>query len=412
MITRNFLVLSMFVLLVGITTLSARQVSAATLTVDDDHAQCPAATFTSIQTAVAAANPGDKINVCPGTYQEQVVINKSLTIQGIDVGGQNLAIIKPVGAFANTTSLASGNPIAAIVLVDGASNVTLTNLTVDGATNGINGCAPNLIGIYYRNASGKIDSVAVRNTKLGTGLEGCQSGLGIFVQSGNGGTSKVDVLNSSVHDYQKNGITANEVGTSVNIKGNAVTGIGATPVIAQNGIQIADGAKGTIDSNSVINHIYALCTTVNDCGAASTNILVVDSDGVHVTNNKTGNAQINVYYEGNSGDVSSNTIFQSRVFDGIDLIGSLNHANNNIIFNSDESGVYVLGDKNEVKGDTINEAPVGVLVDSGSTNTTIGGNHYFNTGMDVAPYPPALVVTAVSRQSLDTGSSKVRAAQP
>src|SRR5688572_8378344 len=42
--------------------------------VDDDLAQRPDAGFQSIQAAVDAAEPGDKIRVYPGTYQEQVTI--------------------------------------------------------------------------------------------------------------------------------------------------------------------------------------------------------------------------------------------------------------------------------------------------------------------------------------------------
>src|SRR5436190_2464167 len=390
---------------------TAGQASAATLTVDDDHAQCPGATFTSIQAAVVAASPNDKINVCPGTYHEQVVINKSLTITGVDIAGQNLATIMPVGVLANSNSLATGNPIAAIVLVDGANKVDLTNLTVDGAGNGINSCAPTLIGVYYRNSSGKIDSLAVKNMKLGTGLEGCQNGLGIFVQSGSGGSSKVDVLNNSVHDYQKNGITANEVGTEVNIKGNAVTGIGATPNIAQNGIQIGFGAKGTVDSNSVINHIYSLCTDVDHCSAASANILIFTGDGVKVTKNNTGNAQLNIDYEGNKGEVNNNTIFQTRVFDGIDLIGNQNKANNNSVFNSEEAGVYVLGDKNDVNANMINETPVGVLIDTASTNTHVGGNQYYNTGLDTAPYGSATTTLRAIGGGAAT-AARIKPAQP
>jgi hypothetical protein len=410
MISRKASAISKYLWLAALLIFGAGATQAATLTVDDDHAQCPGATFTSIQAAVTAATPGDKINVCPGTYHEQVMINKPLTISGVDIAGQNLATIMPVGVAPNSTSLTTGNPIAAIILVNGTDKVTLTNLTVDGSANGIGGCAPNLIGVYYRNSSGRIDSLAVKNIKLGSGLEGCQSGLGMFVQSGPGGSSKVDILNNSVHDYQKNGITGNEVGTEVNITGNAVTGIGSTPNIAQNGIQIADGAKGTVDSNAVINHIYSQCTDVNTCGAASANILIVDSDDVKVTKNNTGNAQLNIYYQGNKGDVTNNTIFQSRVFDGIDLIGNQNHANNNRIFNSDEAAVYVLGDKNDVNGNMINETPVGILVDAGSTNTHIGGNQYYNTGMDTAPFGAAVTANAVLAGG--AGNSRVRAAQP
>ena len=408
---KQFLGISVFALLIS-AIVGVGQARAATLTVDDDHAQCPSASFTTIQSAVTAASPGDRINVCPGTYHEQVAVNKPLTISGVDIAGQNLATIMPLGVVANTTSLTSGNPIAAIVLVDGTNNVTLTNLTVDGLANGLGNCVVNLIGVYYRNGSGKVDSLAVKNVKLGPGLEGCQGGLGIFVQSGSGGVSKVDILNSSVHDYQKNGITANEVGSEVNIRGNAVTGIGSTDTNAQNGIQIGFGAKATLDNNSVINHIYSPCIDVNNCSDVAANILVAFADNVKVTNNNTGNAQVNIWVLGNRNEVNNNTVFQTRVYDGIALIGNQNKGNNNRIFNSDESAVFVAGDRNEAKGNTINETPVGVLIDSASTNTNTDGNHYFNTGMQTAPTAGPLASTLVPG-GRDAGSSRqVRAVQP
>jgi len=59
----------------------------ATIVVDDDKVQCPNAQFTSIQAAVLAANPGDRILVCPGNYVENVKVPKSLTIVGVHPGG-------------------------------------------------------------------------------------------------------------------------------------------------------------------------------------------------------------------------------------------------------------------------------------------------------------------------------------
>jgi hypothetical protein len=53
-----------------------------TLIVDDDHMQCPNATFTSINAAVAAAAPGYTIKVCPGIYGENVIVDKQLTFLG------------------------------------------------------------------------------------------------------------------------------------------------------------------------------------------------------------------------------------------------------------------------------------------------------------------------------------------
>lgn len=49
----------------------------AVLVVDDNGADCPRANFTSIQAAVAEAEPGSTILVCAGVYEEQVLIDKN-----------------------------------------------------------------------------------------------------------------------------------------------------------------------------------------------------------------------------------------------------------------------------------------------------------------------------------------------
>ena len=68
---------------------------AGTLLVDDDNAECPDAGFTSIQTAVDAAASGDVIQVCPGTYDEQVEIAKPLSLVGVKRAGKNAAVVQP-----------------------------------------------------------------------------------------------------------------------------------------------------------------------------------------------------------------------------------------------------------------------------------------------------------------------------
>ena len=84
-----------------------------------------------------------------------------------------------------------GAPVAAAILVQNATGVTISNLILDGLNNGFGDCNGNPIGIYYQNASGTAGFNAIRNFKLGAGLEGCQSGLGIFVEAGAGGIAKV-----------------------------------------------------------------------------------------------------------------------------------------------------------------------------------------------------------------------------
>ena len=54
------------------------------------------------------------------------------------------------------------------------------------------------------------------------------TGLGIYVQSASPSTSTVKIQNSTVRGIQKNGITGNEVGTTVTITANSVVGAGPT----------------------------------------------------------------------------------------------------------------------------------------------------------------------------------------
>src|SRR3954449_4154083 len=62
---------------------------ARTIVVDNDFADCPQAETNSIQAAVVAAGPGDKILVCPGVYLETVVVNKpDLRIEAQGAPGQ------------------------------------------------------------------------------------------------------------------------------------------------------------------------------------------------------------------------------------------------------------------------------------------------------------------------------------
>ena len=62
--------------------LLAGSVQAATLTV------CPSGCrYSSIQAAVDASRPGDTIEVHSGGYNEQVLLNKDVTLKGIDTGG-------------------------------------------------------------------------------------------------------------------------------------------------------------------------------------------------------------------------------------------------------------------------------------------------------------------------------------
>src|SRR3989454_8891401 len=217
---------------------------------DDQHV--------TIQDAINHAEPGETVLVGAGTYPEQLVITKPLILEG---AGSTLTSIKPTIVVANTTSLFSGAPIAAIVLVDGTTSVAVTDLTVDGSPAGLAfACSPGYVGIFYRAASGAIQDTRVTNIHH-PATPGCQAVLGIFVQSANGSpglNSNVAIVNNVVDNYGKNGMTANEPGTFVTVSNNMVFGRGPTGPgdAAQNGVQIGFGARGLVSGNTISDHNY------------------------------------------------------------------------------------------------------------------------------------------------------------
>lgn len=356
------------------------------LLVDDDKVQCPTATFTSIQDAINAANPGSLIRVCPGTYHEQLSMNKSLSIEG-----DNGAIVLPSSMVANTTG-SSGAPIAAAILVKDAANVEIEGLIVDTANNGITECSPHLIGILYQNSSGSIEHNAVRNTKLSVSLNGCQSGDAIVVQSLGGGTSKVSIGDNSVHDYQKNGITGNESGTEVTITNNVVTGLGPTTGAAQNGIQVGFGAKGGVLGNTVTDNVWAPCVSLANCAFNATGILVFQSDDVRVEHNSVATNQVGIFANGQNAKIDSNNISNSLVLVGIDLAGDDNLASRNDVNNSGQAAILIEGNNNKVQSNEITEAPTGILKLSGTVGNTHSGNSFFGTLIPVQDPLPAHIV--------------------
>lgn len=352
------------------------------LIVAKDKALCPTAAYTTIQAAVNAAKPGDIIRICAGTYDEQVVIQTELILEA-----DNGVVVKPVAVSANATG-PTGDSIAAIILAQNSANVQLEGFIVDGSANAIVECSPRLIGILYQDASGIVSHNEVRHMRLGSGLDGCQSGNAMEVESSGSGHANVTITNNTVDTYQKNGITANESGTQVSINGNTVTGVGPTVGAAQNGIQIGYGAQGTITGNSVANNVYSPCNSASDCPTNAAGILIYQSDGIHMEHNVLGANQVGILVAANDAVVGSSTIFHSIALDGIAFVGNGNTASGNSISNSDDAGVFIQGNSNTISGNTFTGATVGILTVSGFTGTVESGNVFFatlTTVIDPAP---------------------------
>jgi hypothetical protein len=165
----------LFLALVAVVVFASQASKAATLVVDDDGAgsvaDCNAATaaYPTISLAVAAASNGDTIKVCPGTYADNVVVNKSLRIRGAQAGnfygGRTFA-------GPNESTVTGITPFVGVFSVE-ASNVTIDGFSVSnpGRTLGIGVKTPGDNALLTNNIIDTIGGTAVNDTTVGIYLE-------------------------------------------------------------------------------------------------------------------------------------------------------------------------------------------------------------------------------------------------
>lgn len=124
----------------------------------DDNLSCMGSSFTTIQSAIDAAMPGDNIQVCAGNYTEDVNVNKAnITLQGagVDVstitgphlsGGGDTVLITAGGVTIDGFTITrTGNNVADWaantqnqgINVAASSGVTIQNSKITGNRNGI-----------------------------------------------------------------------------------------------------------------------------------------------------------------------------------------------------------------------------------------------------------------------------------
>lgn len=126
--------------------ISAVPASAADLFVDDDRDDCPAAAYSSIQSAIDVADTGDTVVICPGDYAEgpgtpgsnALTITRSIDIKG---AGADLVTIRPRALTPAGGQIAANqpnlrDPVGNIVTVYGAPSfpidVNISGVTISG----------------------------------------------------------------------------------------------------------------------------------------------------------------------------------------------------------------------------------------------------------------------------------------
>jgi parallel beta-helix repeat protein len=391
-----------------------------TLWVNDDGVPMPTGTscnnpnYNRIQDAVAAASAGYRINVCPGTYIEQVTIpayKDNLRLRSVK---RWEAIIQAPPVMPDLYK--------AIVRVNGATGVEILAFTITGPGGG--GCNSLRYGVRV-DEGGSADILGnhitdIRDAPPPPTVSGCQNGVAVQVgrrfvpplgdpTPEDITTGSAKIMGNVIENYQKNGTTVDNNGSHAEIAHNRILGVGPTPTIAQNGAQASRGATAEIQHNFIAKNIY---TGPED--AASTGVLLFQSGQVLTDHNTATSNDVDIYmYQASAGSLTTHNRARASTYDGIIIqagsgnqvvhnkseentgpgIGlydaQSNTVDDNKVEDNDDSGI-LLGDQdgfspandNTVGNNQVRENGTagldltdGIRINTGSMGNTVHDNH-------------------------------------
>ncbi len=215
---------------------------------------CASPGFNSVQAALDAAAGEAKINVCGGTYVEQIQVTKPAKIVAAS-GSGTAKLVLPSSPSESTTSCDTAIPGGQTdeISVCTAGKVSISGLTIE-ALAPITTCLGALNGI---NVGGGAELEATGDTIIGASttldaFKGCQKGIAVLVGSHKAAVVGHAVLkNDTISGYEKNGPTVVGSGSTMKVVNTTVTGEGPSPWIAQNGVEVAFGGQGTIKGATI-----------------------------------------------------------------------------------------------------------------------------------------------------------------
>jgi len=210
---------------------------------------------------------------------------------------------------------------------NGAQNVKIDGFTITGPSAGSTELIKNspvnqLYGVLIDNGgSATITDNHVTNIENAP-FSGAQEGIGIQVGNNYENQSgSADIECNTIDNYQKGGIVVEHAGSNAEVEDNTVVGAGPTAVIAQNGIQISDGANAEVSDNRVSGNVYTPAQT-DPAAPFATGILLFNPGQVAVDHNTVFNNDAGVYALGAKNPLIDGNEITRSTFDGIDLDGT------------------------------------------------------------------------------------------
>jgi len=262
--------------------------------------------YPTIQSAVDAARPGDRIKLRPGTYREQVSIGKDLAIAGS--GSRSTTIRAP------ETLVAGEDGANSIVEIHSGASVAMSRLAVSGP--GAGTCDDGALGSGIRVLSGgHLDLSFARISRIqDTPIAPCfHSGDAILIGDFPVGTGSATIRSSEITGYQDAGIVILNQGSTGTVLNNVLTGQDG---LSTDGIEFVLGAVGRISRNVVSGN--ACRAPDPGCGPdffTETQHAGIAAGGTEtvITRNLLYDNQVGIYVT-DSAEISRNVLLNNRYF--------------------------------------------------------------------------------------------------
>jgi hypothetical protein len=295
----------------------AADASAATLYVSNaapvvaGGKSCAQPDYSSIQAAITAGGAGANVSVCPGTYDEQLAITAAARLTAAS-GAGTATVAMPAAPKPSTSSCdtAESEPqLDEISVCAPAAVVTITGLDVEAVVP-LNGCGDGLNGIFVGEGTLRATDVVVDGASTSLAEDkGCQHGVAVNV----GSIEPTEVAHAvlrgvTVFGYEKNGPTVSGVGSTMSVTASKITGEGPSPYIAQNGIQVAFGAGGTVKSTTVSGNECSLpvhCSSTNLENQGTGVLFYEAAAGSSVSSSTLDENDIGAYFDSTSEHISA-----------------------------------------------------------------------------------------------------------
>ncbi|MFB7178843.1 nitrous oxide reductase family maturation protein NosD [Streptomyces sp. NPDC056257] len=276
----------------------------ASAAADGSHGLVVPRDYPTIQAAVDAADPGDRITVRPGVYREQVVIGKDVSITGS--GDRKTTIQAP------QTLTPGDDGSNSIVEIHNGASVSLSRLAVSGPGPGT--CADGALGSGIRVLGGaRLDLRHAAVTHItDTPAAPCpRSATAVLVGNLPTGTGSATIHDTKITGYQGAGVVVLNEGSTATIEHNTVTG---HPTLSTDGIEFVAGAVGRVTRNTISDNE---CREPDpDCGPDFFSEfqhagIVADAPGTVLQHNRLVGNQVGIYVAGVGLDIADNDIQRS-----------------------------------------------------------------------------------------------------